>query len=513
MDSRRAAGFDRVRPIFLYLALAALSLATSALVGARLPQHLPHTHDEFAYLFAGRTFAQFQLTNPSPALPEFFESQHILTTPSFMAKYPPAPGLALAVGCWLGDPIYGVWLACAAFVVATAWMLRAFFSVRWALVGGVFVVAQFGLTYYWAQTFWGGALTATAGALIFGAACRLARQPHPRDALLLGVGVALFIHTRPFEGLLACVVPAALVFRRLARGESADWRRLVLPAGAVIAAAAAFLAYFNFRVTGSPWLLPYLAYERLYLGSPVFIWQSAPTTEPAFNNSALGEFYRDFVLLQPYPPDQILPMLWLRLQMLGTDFFGWIFGPLALLGAVWRPRRAQRLALASVAVCALPLVLSYYFLPHYQAPAAALAGLLAVAGARRIFLTLPRRFRVFAVFLPALAVLEAFSLAADHSVQRRIDHLRAPAPREKFSETLRAAGGRHLVFVRLVKPYNLHDTWVYNLPPLDANPVLWVWDRGPAENQKLLRLHPDRHGVLMTIHEGKITFAAVPTAP
>ena len=38
---------------------------------------------------------------------------------------------------WLGDPIFGVWLGGAAFAAAFAWMLRGFFSARWALLGGV----------------------------------------------------------------------------------------------------------------------------------------------------------------------------------------------------------------------------------------------------------------------------------------------------------------------------------------------------------------------------------------
>lgn len=504
----------RAAPWHVYVLLALLAVGTSAIVGRRIPEHLPRVHDEYAYLFAGRTFSQFHLTNPSPPLWRFFESHHVLMQPSMMAKYPPAPGFALAVGYWLGRPIIGIWLSGAAFAAAFAWMLRPFFSTRWALVGGLLVIAQFGLSYYWAQTYWGaGALTAAAGALVFGGACRVARCPRPRDALLLGLGVAVLMHTRPFEGLLACLVPAALVVRRLSRGEPADWRRLVLPAGAVVAAAFVFLAYFNFRVTGSPWRLPYLEYERQYLGSPAFVWQSNSAPEPVFNNAAIASFYRDFVRLQPYPPDQILEMLWLRLRMLGTDFFGWILGPLALLGLAWRPGRPQALALASLAVCALPLIFSYYFLPHYQAAAAGLTSLLAVTGARRLFLSLPRRLRHLPAFLAIIFVLEAGSLATDHSVQRGLTALIKPDRREKIAAALRAAGGRHLVFVRLVKPYNLHDTWVYNAPPLDAQPVLWVWDRGPDENRQLRALHPDRQAVLMTVHEGQITFSEDPLAP
>lgn len=144
------------RGVQLCVLVALLSLASSALVAALLPERVPRNHDEFAYLLAAQTFAGFRLTNPTPPRFPFFESPHVLLEPSYMAKYPPGHGLALAVGLRLGRPIYGVWLESALFAAAVTWMLRAFFAARWALLGGVVVILQFGLTHYWAQTYWGG---------------------------------------------------------------------------------------------------------------------------------------------------------------------------------------------------------------------------------------------------------------------------------------------------------------------------------------------------------------------
>jgi hypothetical protein len=496
---------------------AACSLLGSVAVGLQIPRHLPHIQDEFANRFAGTTYAQFQLTNPTHPFWRFFESHHILMQPSMMAKYPAAPGLALAVGTWLGDPIFGVWLGGAAFAAAFAWLLRGFFSTRWALLGGVLIGTQFGLTYYWAQTFWGGALTATGGALVFGGARRLWRELRARDALLLGLGVALLMHTRPFEGLLACVVPAGLVvaccIRPAAPHRSALFTQLVLPCGLVIAAAFLFLAYSNFRVTGSPWRLPYLEYEQRHLGTPAFIWQAEPTTTPAFTNPALADFYHDYVQTIRRDQPAVLPMFFARLRLLAADYFGYALGALALLGACWRPTRWTVLALASIALIGLPLVVSYLFMPHYQAPAAALGGLLAITGLRRLFLSLPRRARHYGAVVTAVLVAQGLSLAADSSNQRQIAALKLPPRREKIADALRAKGGRHLIFVRLVKPYYLHDTWVYNAPPIDAQPVVWAWDRGPAENRLLMAYYPDRAAVLMTVRDGKIAFTDDPAGP
>ncbi len=50
----------------------------------------PADHDEFSYLLGADTFAHGRLTNPSPPLPEFFESPHVLVVPTHNSKSLPA---------------------------------------------------------------------------------------------------------------------------------------------------------------------------------------------------------------------------------------------------------------------------------------------------------------------------------------------------------------------------------------------------------------------------------------
>jgi hypothetical protein len=152
-------------------------------------------------------------------------------------------------------------------------------------------------------------------------------------------------------------------------------------------------------------------------------------------------------------------------------------------------------------------------MPHYQAPAAALGALLAVAGLRRIFLILPRRLRKFRAVAALILVGVACSAITDPTNQHAFAPLRFPTPRQKIADTLAAGGGRHLVFVRLVKPYYLHDTWVFNYAPIDAQTVVWAWDRGPAENRLLMDYYRDRAAVRMTVHDGTIAFTEHPDAP
>ncbi len=161
------------------------AVAFCALLGSLLPaahgtsgMHEPGVHDEFSYLLAADTFAHGRLTNPAPRLPEFFEAPHILVTPTYTSKYPPAQALALALGQSVcGHPLWGVWLSCGLFAASLCWMLQAWTRREWALATAIVAIVTLGITDYWAQSYWGGMLAAGGGALVFGAMRRTCRSP------------------------------------------------------------------------------------------------------------------------------------------------------------------------------------------------------------------------------------------------------------------------------------------------------------------------------------------------
>jgi hypothetical protein len=159
------------KPRVLFAAILCVTFLGALSVAALLHEPIPRVHDEFGYLLMSDTFASGRITNPTPPLPEFFDTFHVLIHPVYVSKFFAAQGLFLAAGQRIsGHPAVGLWLSSALSCAATYWMLQAWVGQTWALLGGFLMVVQFGVYSYWSQTYWGGMAAALGGALFFGGA-------------------------------------------------------------------------------------------------------------------------------------------------------------------------------------------------------------------------------------------------------------------------------------------------------------------------------------------------------
>jgi hypothetical protein len=242
-----------------------------------LPLPTPVAHDEFSYLLAGDTFAHGRLTNPPHPMWVFFDTFHVLQHPTYASIFPPGQGAALALGQILGHPWIGVLLSMALMTMAITWMFQGWLPAKWALLGLALVLLRIDLFSYWMESYWGGAVAALGGALVVGALPRIIKRQRSRDAVLMGVGAGLLANSRPYEGFIFCLPVGIAILVWLLSERSPALRvtgpRVVLPLACVLGSTLAFIVYYNWRVTGNPFLFPHALYDAQYINYRLFIWQ------------------------------------------------------------------------------------------------------------------------------------------------------------------------------------------------------------------------------------------------
>ena len=485
-------------------ALAAVTFAAQVAVAALAGLPQPQLHDEFSYLLAADTFARGRLANPTHPLWQHFETFHVLVQPTYASRYPPGQGLVLAVGQTLGHPILGVWLAGAAFAAAAAWMLRQWLRPPWARLGSLLIVATV-LATTWDQGYRGGFVAATGGALLFGAAAALRRSPSAMAGTLLGGGLVVLALSRPWEGLVAAAAALApLGWTALRdRGARRALARRALPALLVVlAAGGCWLAWYDWRVTGSPWKLPYVLYNERYARVPPFLWQRQPAAVAATVHPDMERFFSGYEAAEWRRVHTLPGMLGNAAGKLGRlwRFYLGVPGTLALLGLPWalrRPGPARRAAVPLLALLASQLVV-LPGLPHYVAAGTCLVAVLVVEGLRQLRLWRRRSGR-------GRALAAAVSLLTLLLVPVRALELRErdpwPAQRSALAGRLAALPGKQLVVVRYGAGHDYLVEWVYTDADLAGTRVLWARSMGPTADCALIGGERERTPWLLDVRE------------
>ncbi|MBI3551983.1 MAG: hypothetical protein HY077_05640 [Elusimicrobia bacterium] len=473
---------------------AAAGLAAYALHGT------PHPviHDEFSYLFAADTFVHGRLTNPAHPLWPHFESFDLISLPTLMSRKPPAQGLFLALGKLLaGHPAAGVLLGVVLAAAAICWMLLAFVEPPWALAVGLYAAAH-SLIFAWSLSYWGGGVALFAGALTLGAWKRLQDEPGPLAGAMYGLGLSLLANSRPFEGLVFAVPLSAALAWSFLSGNPRGVKKALLPLAAVLAGCACFIAYYDYRGTGSVLASPYIAYEKAYNDVPPFIWQKRrpPMTYrtkewDGYWNVFGHDLVKDQDTLAGY-----LRTVKLRWSALDAHWLTSLPSKFLLASAVLGAAPAELVATLVFFVLGATTLTRFTTGLYYSAPAGSLYFLLIALALKRLW-GWRLRDRALGKALAA-AVLLWFCIGAFFGYR---DGLRAYAvaqkgawsiARDEEAARIEAFGGKHLVLVRYGPGHSFHQEWVYNEADTNAARLLWARELTPEENRRLADFYPER---------------------
>ncbi|MCC6770553.1 MAG: hypothetical protein IT360_05015 [Gemmatimonadaceae bacterium] len=488
--------------------VAVMAFVLAAVATALDGWPLPRVFDEFSYLIGAETFAAGRLSNPPHQLPEFFNTIHVLQTPTYTSKYFPGHSLFLALGIVLGGgPRLGQWIAFAFMGGALCWMLRGCVSRRGALAGSAILVLLLADTH-WTSGYWGSAAALGGSALMFGAILRVQHDPAPRTAGILGLGVVVLALTRPFEGLAVSLVPALAMLTWCLGGGCETPRRLLrvaLPTLLVIGAGAAFLAAHNRATTGNAFRPAYVAYEASAPGAPPFVWRAPVGTAASSTGRPLrpSERARIGIDLDAWAKLRQHPLAELQArlrQSVALYLPAGVFAALFLLAVPALADRRLLVPAGAVGALAVATGVSSFFLPSYVAPAIApLAVLVAVGASRVAAVGVPARRAVMAA-AALLAVGGAWRVV--HQSRDEAEH-RSPASfpnrRAALARALEQEPGRQLVFVSYDHAYRSQHEFVQNSADRDSAAVLWAHDLGGVENERLMALERHRRPWILRV--------------
>jgi hypothetical protein len=458
--------------------------------------------DDFSYLLLGDTLAHFRLTNPTHPMHRFFETLFILQEPSYSSIYPLGPGLALAFGQLVfRQPWAGIAISTAVFTALCYWMLRAWTSPGWALVGGVLAVIEFGPFSHWMNTYWGGALAGAAGCLVFGAMPRLKERWRIRDAILLGLGLAIHVLTRPFESIF---LGLALVLFFLPAIRKPELLRAAAVATLVVLPALGLMLLHDKRVSGSWTTLPY-ALCRYEYGVPcTFTVQANPVPHRELTKEQETAYeVQSFVHgAGTDTVDSFLGRLAGRVRFYRFFFLSPLY--LALPAFFWSYRDPRmRYVFIVLLLFFVGTNIYPYFYAHYVAGVTCLFLLVTVVSLENFsrlrvggHLVGPDAVRVI-LFLCGAHFLFWYGVQLSNNpgleqyqTWDEVNH-GDPVGRIAVNRQLAEAPGKQLVFVRYWPKHEVTE-WVYNGADIDKQTVVFARDLGPIENEKLRGYYPDR---------------------
>ncbi|HUS19269.1 MAG TPA: hypothetical protein VMZ25_06440, partial [Terriglobales bacterium] len=471
------------------------------------PVPTPGIHDEFSYLLQAKTFDAGRITNVTHPMWVHFESFHINMKPTYQSMYPVGQASFLVIGQALfNSPWAGVLISIVVMCSAITWMLQAWMPSYWALFGGLITVLRFAVFGHWINSYWGGAVAAIGGALLFGAMGRLKRDKNiVRNSLIFAAGLAILANTRPFEGFVFSLIPlgwmACWLYRQFQQTPPNAYKALACGLVVLIPVFSGML-YYNYRSTGNPLLLPYAVNHQTYHISKPFLWQQRYPF-PDYNHFIMKKFYIFHEL-----PDYLnirqpggLAKLTASKVHLYYDFFIWPLG-IAFIPAVWFAAKSQRWRLPFLSALLVFLALLVQLWPphgHYAAPATCVIVAFLV-----LIIRLARTVRIRDLGLgvglsrgliaASMVVGGLWYVGSALNVENLNPFIMRMPPdvdRARVVDHLEKTPGKHLIIVKTNYFSWPGFDWVYNEPDIDGSKIVWARDMGDR-NQEVLDYFKDR---------------------
>ena len=497
-------------------------LALAARVGVLPIEPIPRPFmtDEFSYLLMADTFTNGRLTNPTHPMWVHFETFHVNQQPTYGSMYYPAQGLFLAFGqAVFGHPFWGVWLSVGLMCAAFCWALQGWMPAAWAFLGGIIAIIRLGTFSYWANSYWGGAVAAIGGALVLGAFPRIKRHGRVRDALILGLGMAILGNSRPYESIfyLVPILGALALFIFRPKHPATYMGRILLPLSIIVVITLSGMGYYFWRCTGSPLRTPYVVNLQTYEVAPLFPWQEIRSS-PTYRHPVLEKFFSGFPV-QQYKEARNHPGGHLAVKFMKGGLF--FLGPALLLpwlllvgilpfGMSLRQLGPKTtLLLGTCFLSAVGSSLPIYFEVHYAAPVCCAFYALELQALRRIRLwdlrgkqrgrSLVRYLVTACMLLLVIRVLAGglHLLSSPQFVQTWYGKVTSQFERTAVLDTLARQPGRHLVITRYDASHDPNLEWVYNRADIDNSEVVWARDMGKERNLELIRYFNDRKAWLV----------------
>ncbi len=497
---------SRIKSIVFVALLAFASYGLFALC-FRFPY--PSVTDEFGYLLTADTFLNQRLTNPTHPFWKHFEHFHIFQHPTYNSKYPVGQAVALAVGKLLtGYTIIGVWMSGAAACVAVWWMLRGWFSPRWALFGAVITVYN-PIIFFWSQNYWGGHIATIGGSLTLGAVLRITARPKVIDAVIFAVGLSILSNSRPYEGLLfALPLSIFLLFSFFRNRDSQNnisnfLTKILLPISLVLILNSSWLAYNNYRVTGNYLKLPYMEYSEQYDYIPLFLFQK--TGKPKDYDNIAFKYYFGFIAnWQKQKTESLYSIIRTIFARIIIFYVSFMLSPILLFLFLWslisknNDKRWLYLKFFLL-LFTIGIALSNYFSPHYAAPAYGLFIILLLGNLRNLWHSENKRIsgRLVVLLVP-VCLLTGIILFGTLYITKRNFANDNGEQRAAIEAALKNEGGRHLIFVDPYLPGSQilslgnASVYVYNEADIDNSKIVWAHQLNPIDDARLMDYLGDR---------------------